>query len=153
VSGLLAGPIAIIPGILVFTALLSSYPDVLDSALPVNTLLNNLGIPIFQLVFQLVLFGTFIETGTGMIHGFNERIAGSLRERGREMPGYLRLLIAIGILVLAIFFADRFGLIRLIAEGYGLLTWGYWLFFVIPILTIGIWRIRRLKAESKQTSG
>ncbi len=144
VSGLLAGPIAIIPGVFVFTAMLSQYPQVVKDALPINTLLGSLGIPLFQLMFQLILFGTFIETGAGMIHGFNERIAGVYQERGGEMPRYLRLGLALGILVLAIFFADRFGLVKLIAEGYGMITWGYWIFFVLPVLTLGIWKISKL---------
>ena len=33
------------------------------------------------------------------------------------------------------------GLIGLIAKGYGVITWGYWIIFVIPILTIGVKRI------------
>ena len=148
VSGLLAGPIAIIPGVFVFTAMLSQYPQVAKDALPINTLLGSLGIPLFQLMFQLILFGTFIETGTGMIHGFNERIAGVYRERGSEMPPYLRLGLALGFLVLAIFFADRFGLIQLIAKGYGMITWGYWIFFVLPVLTLGIWKISKLSSRT-----
>ena len=41
------------------------------------------------------------------------------------------------------FLAARFGLISLIAEGYG--AFGYIMFaiFVIPLLTVGIWRLRR----------
>jgi uncharacterized membrane protein YkvI len=98
-------------------------------------------------MFQLILFGTFIETGTGMIHGFNERVAGVYREKGKEMPRYLRLGLALGFLILAIFFADRFGLINLIAKGYGMITWGYWIFFVLPVLTLGAWRISRLNSK------
>lgn len=147
ISGLLAGPIAIIPGVFVFTAMLSQYPEITTSALPINTLLDGLGIPVFQLMFQLILFGTFIETGTGMIHGFNERVAGVYREKGKEMPRYLRLGLALGFLILAIFFADRFGLINLIAKGYGMITWGYWIFFVLPVLTLGVWRISRLNSK------
>jgi uncharacterized membrane protein YkvI len=142
-AGLLAGPIGIIPGILVFTAMLSQYPNVVSAVLPINTILDSLGRPLFQRVFQVILFGTFIETGTGMIHGFNERIAGVYQEYGREMPRFLRLSLAVGILFLAIYFADRFGLIKLISEGYGLLAWGYWLFFVLPVFTFGIWRVSR----------
>jgi uncharacterized membrane protein YkvI len=146
-SGLLAGPIAIIPGILVLTTLLSDYPAILSAALPINQLLGNLGIPLFQLAFQIILFGTFIETGAGMIHGFNERIAGTYREKGREMPKYLRLGIAVGILLTSVYLAGSIGLVNLIAKGYGLITWGYWVFFVFPVLTLGVWKI--LKTDSK----
>jgi len=142
-SGLLAGPIGIIPGALVFTAMLSHYPEITDSAMPINILLGGIGFPVFQLIFQIILLGTFIETGTGMIHGFNERVAGVYKEKGREMPRYLRLCLAVGFLIVSVFLAGSFGLINLIAKGYGMITWGYWIFFVIPVLTLGIWKISR----------
>ena len=36
----------------------------------------------------------------------------------------------------------RFGLIDLIAKGYGTLTWFFLLIFVIPILTWGVWKLK-----------
>jgi uncharacterized membrane protein YkvI len=144
-SGLIAGPIGIIPGVLVFTTMLSDYPEIVESALPINVLLGNINFPAFQLVFQIILFGTFIETGAGMIHGFNERISRVYLEKGREMPKYLRFFLALGILFFAVYLAGTFGLINLIAKGYGLITWGYWVFFVIPVLTIGTWRILKIR--------
>jgi uncharacterized membrane protein YkvI len=76
-----------------------------------------------------------------MIHGFNERIAGMMAERGREMSHTLRLAIAGAILVGAIWLADQFGLIALISRGYGLTTWGFWILFLLPILVVGTRRI------------
>jgi len=35
------------------------------------------------------------------------------------------------------------GLIDLIASGYGTITWGFIVFYVIPILTFGVWLLRR----------
>ena len=35
-------------------------------------------------LFKVVLFGTLIETGAGLIQAFNERIDGVYRGRGRE---------------------------------------------------------------------
>ena len=74
IAGFAAGFIAMFPGALIYTALLAFYPAILEESIPANFVLDQLGSPGFQLFFQLVLFGTFIETGTGMIHGFNERV-------------------------------------------------------------------------------
>ena len=41
------------------------------------------------------------------------------------------------------FLADRFGLVQLIAHGYRLLSWAFLAVFVLPLLTIGVWRLRR----------
>ncbi len=76
-----------------------------------------------------------------MIHGFNERIAGVLEERGRSMSHWLRLIVAVAVSVAAIWLADRFGLIALISRGYGMITWGFWALFLLPVLVGGCWKI------------
>ena len=54
--------------------------------------------------------------------------------------------IEILVLVVSIFIADAVGIVSLIAKGYGALTWGYMLAFVIPVLTIGFYKIWLHKA-------
>lgn len=140
-AGMLAAVIAMVPAVLIYTAFLASYPAIMEEAIPANFVLTGLGMPWFQTFFQIILFGTFIETGTGMIHGFNERIAGAMKERGRTMSHWQRLGVAAGLLVVAIWMADRFGLVKLISDGYGLITYGFWVLFLLPILVMGSWRI------------
>jgi uncharacterized membrane protein YkvI len=140
-AGLLAGPIGIIPGFLFYVAMTAHYPDILTRPVPANYLLEALGSRPLQLAFQLVLFGTLIETGTGLIHAVNERIAAVYREKGRSMPDRLRPVTALALLVGGSGLAS-FGLIELIARGYGTLTWLFLVVFVVPILTWGVYRIR-----------
>ncbi len=140
-AGLLAGVIAMFPGALIYTTFLGYYPSIVSEAIPANFVLGQLGMPLFQTFFQIILFGTFIETGTGMIHGFNERIASMLSERGRTMSRSLRLAVAAGLLIGAIFLAEKFGLITLISKGYGLTTWAFWILFLLPIIVVGSYRI------------
>jgi uncharacterized membrane protein YkvI len=141
-AGALAGPIAMIPGLLFFIAMVGQFPDILQRAVPANQLLELLGSRTFQIVFQLVLFGTLIETGTGLIHGVNERIAHVFQERGRVMPSLLRGALAVGLLVSGTLLAG-IGLVDLIARGYGTLTWVFLLVFVLPVLTLGVGIIHR----------
>jgi len=140
-AGAIAAVIAMFPGVLVYSAFLAHYPAIAAEAIPANFVLSGLQMPWFQLLFQIILFGTFIETGTGMIHGFNERIAGVLAERGQVMSHWHRLAVAGSLLVGAIWLADRFGLVALISRGYGLITWGFWILFLLPILIVGSKRI------------
>jgi len=144
-AGALAGPIAMIPGFLFFIAMVGQYPAILDRPVPANYLLELLGSRAFQIVFQLVLFGTLIETGTGLIHGMNERIAHVFEERGKDMPALLRPALALGLLLSGTLLAGV-GLVDLIARGYGTLTWVFLLVFVLPVLTLGVWRIRTSNA-------
>jgi uncharacterized membrane protein YkvI len=36
---------------------------------------------------------------------------------------------------------SNFGLIGLIAKGYGTITWGFFVIYVIPVLTLGTYKI------------
>jgi uncharacterized membrane protein YkvI len=141
VAGALAGPIAIVPGLLFFLCMVGQYPAVTTQAIPANFLLEILGSRSFQVAFQLVLFGTLIETGGGLLHAVNERLAGFVGDRHRQMPVWLRPAVAVGFLALGTALS-RFGLIGLIAEGYGTLTLAIIAVYVIPILTIGVWKMR-----------
>jgi uncharacterized membrane protein YkvI len=137
ISGVLAGIIGMIPALILFLAMLSQYPNIVSEAVPVNLILDKIEWSSFKLVFQVVLFGTFIETGVSMIHGFNERIVSV----NRNLDDKWRALIGIGLLIISIFIANAVGLISLIAKGYGFITWGYWIIFVIPVLTIGLKKV------------
>lgn len=140
-AGALAGVIAIVPGLLFYLCTLARYPLILGAPVPANVLLELLGSRTFQVTFQVVLFGTLIETGAGLIHAVNERVAHVYTERGTRMPAWLRPAVAMGFLVVAAALSS-FGLVELIARGYGTLTWVFLVVFVIPILTLGVWRIR-----------
>lgn len=150
-AGLLTGPIAICPGLLFYVVMSGHYPDILDRAVPANLLLEALGSRAFQIVFQVVLFGTLIETGTGLIHAVNERVASVYRERDRPMPAALRPAVAISLLVAGALLA-RVGLIDLIAKGYGTLTWMFLFIFVVPVLTWGLVKIRA-RSHATEVSG
>ena len=137
ISGLIAGAIGMIPAVFMFFTMLSQYPNVLNAPIPVNAVLDKIGWVWFKLIFQIVLFGTFIETGVGLIHGFNERIASVYTALSNQW----RSTIGIILLIVSIFIANVVGLVGLIAKGYGGLTWAYSIIFVIPVLTIGVWKI------------
>ena len=141
-AGLLAGPIAIFPGLLFFVALCGLYPAVVGEAVPANFLLDALGSRAFQVLYQVVLFGTLIETGAGMIHAINDRIAVAWEERRRSLSPLARPAFAVLLLAVAAVLA-RFGLIELIARGYGSLTWVVLAVFVVPVLARGV-RLLRL---------
>ena len=142
VAGALTGPIAMIPALLFVVAMIGEYPAILDQRVPSNQILEVLGARWFQVTFQVVLFGTLIETGTGLIHAVNERIAGLMEDRKRVMPEWLRPTVAVGFLLIGTA-VSQFGLVGLIARGYGTLTLAFIAIYVVPVLTLGVWKIRR----------
>jgi len=147
VAGALAGPIAMIPAVLFYVAMLGHYPAILQEQIPASYVLQELGSPFLRICFQLVLIGTFLETGTGLIHAFNERVARVFAGMGRVMPSFVRPLTAVA-LIAGASLLSRFGLIDLIAVGYSALAWAFIGILIVPLATVGVWKVlRRGSAE------
>ena len=152
IAGALAGPLAMFPALLFFIGMIGQYDAINaaggDGLLPLSILVSTLrGGEFFVYLFPIVLFGTFVETGAAMIHGVNERVDRRFSEKGVPMPNWLRLVVALMILVISVLLADVIGLTNLVAKGYGTITWGFLIVFVVPVLTYGIWQIYHAPAE------
>ena len=143
-AGLLSGPLAIIPGILFFICMCAYYRQIGAQTLPSDFLLVQLGLPAFRFIFQVMIFFALLESGTGMIHSINERIAASWRSRrGAELREGRRFAISAALLVGSIFLAERLGLVTLIAKGYRVLAALVLVIFLLPLMTYGLWRVVR----------
>ena len=147
IAGCLVGPIAMIPGILFYLIMLSQYPAIKDIVLPSNYMLEALNARWFQVFFQIVLIGTLVETGTGVIHAFNERLASLYRARNREMPRKLRPIAAVVLLIVASLLA-KIGLVQLIMIAAQSFAWFFLLMFVGPLITVGVYRIVRASSQA-----
>lgn len=144
VAGLIAGPLAMLPAILFFTCMIAFYPGIGAETLPSDFLLRQLNVPVFHWAFQMMIFAALLESGAGAVHAINERVAGVVRRRrGVELGANARAAIAGVLLLVCMFVADRVGLIALIASGYRLLAYLFLAVFVLPLLTIGLARLRK----------
>jgi len=142
IAGLLAGPLTMIAAVLFFLCMMAWYPAIGAEVLPADFMLRHLGMPLLHAAFQLMVFMALLQSGVSSVHAINERIAGYLAERnGRSFPPRARLACTSFLLVAAIFAARQFGLVDLIAKGYRLLALMILLTFVLPLLTIGLWRL------------
>jgi uncharacterized membrane protein YkvI len=140
-AGLLGGVIAMVPGMLFHWSFLGAYPGILDASLPVYTIFDGLNLPVLYACYLVVLFGTFIETGAGNIQGFIERLDSWWAEtRGGSLKRWHHALIAATALILAGVLAD-FGIVDLIAQGYGTIAWGFLFVFLLPLFTVGLYRL------------
>jgi uncharacterized membrane protein YkvI len=142
VAGLLAGPIAMVPALFFFACMVGWYPAIGAEVLPSDFILRQIGIPLLHGAFQFVIFIAILDTGVGVVHAFNERVSNFLAERrGRGLSVAGRLAIAGALLVGSVFVADRFGLVALIAKGYRALAWMVFAVFILPLMTVGLWRL------------
>ena len=144
IAGLLAGPMAMLPAMLFFVCMVAFYPQITDALLPSDYLLDKLNIPMFRALFQMMILAALLESSTGCIHAINERIAHAYRETSsRIMSKTARLSVASAILIIAAFVAARVGLVGLIANGYRWLAIVILFVYVLPLMTVGVWRILR----------
>jgi uncharacterized membrane protein YkvI len=144
VAGLIAGPLAMLPALLFFTAMVAFYPEIGAATLPSDALLARKNLPIFHLLFQLMIFSALLESGASSVHAINERIDKAWRRRrGVALGPRARLLIALALLVGCMLLATRFGLVALIAGGYRALAYAMLALFILPLATIGLARIAR----------
>jgi uncharacterized membrane protein YkvI len=141
-AGLLVGPVALIPAVLFYFAMLTHYPQIEEQVLPSNYLLESLGSRWFQILFQIVLLGSLIDTGAGVIHAFNERLASLYRSLHRNMPRALRPSVAV-ILMLTASLLSKLGLVKLILLSASTFAWFSLIVFLVPLFTVGIAKIRR----------
>lgn len=151
VAGLIAGPLAMLPALLFFVCMIAFYPGIADETLPSDFMLERMGVPLFQYLFQLMIFSALLESGTGSVHAINERIATVWRRRGgADLSARARAGIASALLVVCMAVADRVGLVALIGSGYRVLAYVLLTVYVAPLLTIGLYRLLRRPASSPQ---
>lgn len=143
VSGALVGPIAIVPAMLFYFAMMAFYPTIQDEAVPLNYLLERLAVPAFELIFQLIILGTLLQTGVGMLHALNGRVEAVYVKRDAPMPAWLRASVALFLMVFSVTVAEWIGLVKLIDRGYGLLSWVFVLLIFAPVFTVGLYLIVR----------
>ncbi len=147
-AGLLAGPLGMLPGVVFYIAMMGYYDEIGAVALPSAFLLAKLQAPWFEWAFQIAVLLTLVDTGVAMLHAINERVARAYEERQRSMPRILRPALSVGVMIVSVYAASAVGLVGLIAKGYGLLTYAFIVLLILPVLTVGIWRISRPAATS-----
>ena len=144
VAGLIAGPLAMLPAILFFLCMIAFYPGIAAETLPSDFLLQQLRIPFFHLLFQLMIFAALLESGTGAVHAINQRIDTVWRaRRGQALSHPTRAGLAAALLIGCIFVADRFGLVALIGSGYRLLAYAILAVYIVPLFVVGLTRLLR----------
>ena len=149
VSGVIAGPLTMLPALFFFVPMVAFYPEVQTATLPSDFMLQRIGIPAFHLLFQAMIFSALLESGTSSVHAINERINHvAVARRGEPLSHRTRLLIALGLLIGCMFIASRFGLVALIATGYRALAYVLLATFILPLITVGVWQLRRTKSVS-----
>lgn len=138
--GVLAGILGAAPALPLLLAMGCDLPAALAVETPVTAIFEKLHLPWLYVLFEIVLFGTLIETAAGFIKALEDRLEQSLfrnRSFALAQPLITGAVTALGICV------STFGLTDLIDRGYGAICYGALLLFALPMLTIGVRKLRR----------
>lgn len=142
ISAIIAGTMMTVPWFLTYIALMGYYPNeqVFNAEVPWLQMLNGYGVWV-AILFGVVVGWTLVETATGMIHAFVNRVNHNLKEVGkqpltREMAGAIAIIALILSAILS-----GVGINDLVATGYTILGYAMLVVFGLPLLVIGFYRI------------
>lgn len=136
VCGILAGLLAILPGVLLLLAMGCDLAAVTAAEIPVAVIFDKLDRRWLYVLFEIVLFGTLIETGTGFIKAVADRAEAA---SGRQT---VRVLVTAGLAVAGLA-VSAVGLGDLIEGGYGAAGYVFFVLYALPMLTVGVRKIKR----------
>ena len=141
-SALVAALAGVLPALVLHLSFLARYPAVIEQDIPAYWMINEFGSQRFLWLYVGLLFVTIVQTGVGVLQGLNERLdAWRAEALAAPLPKWGHALIA-GIAVLLSLGLSRVGIVALIAKGYGTLAWCFLVVFTLPLLTLGVARIR-----------
>jgi len=147
IAGVIAGPLAMLPGLFFFLSMIAWYPEIRTVTLPSDFLLMKIDIPVVRLLFQTMIFFALLESGCGLVHAIMERVRRALRAgTGREVGVGGRAVLTLLVLTISIFAAQGIGLVDLIGKGYRFMSWVLIAVFILPILFVSITRPQPLRA-------
>ena len=141
IAGALAGPLLMLPGLALLLILIPFFPKVVEAPLPITLVLQRLGIASLADVVKIAIVVELAFNGSALLHGVNERIATSMKEKQKVMPSYLRSIIALGALIFSAYIADRIGLITLVSAGFRSGAYAFLAIMLLPLLTRGFWMV------------
>lgn len=150
VSGIIGGVLATVPWFLTYFAIMCFYPnpDVLGASVPWLAMMQGTAGPVVIAIFGIVMGWTLIETSTGIIHAALERVNNGLHEMKKppmtnKQQVVLTVVILVGSMILS-----KVGIIDLIATVYNALSYAFLIIYVLPLITVGVYKICKLrKAE------
>lgn len=141
-AGLIAGVLMTIPWFLTYFSIMGHYPseEVLGATVPWLVMLQGFPV-IIMVIFGVVVGWTLIETASGMIHAFVDRLDAQMQDFSKKrLTATQKGAIAVGTLILAVILA-QVGIIDLISKGYTAMAYAMIVVFAIPLLTIGVYKI------------
>lgn len=150
VSGILAGTMMTLPFALTYVTFMGFYPSeqVMGAEVPWLQVLESAGGTLLVGFYGVVMGWTLVETSVGLIHALLDRVDENIKDVAigplEGLEGLSKIQsggLAVGILFGALLLS-RVGIIALVAQGYTMMAYFFIALFALPLLTVGVLRIR-----------
>ncbi len=143
VAALACGMVGVLPALAFHIAFMTEYPSITQEALPTYFIFAKTSPGWALSLYMVVLFVLICQTGVGVLQGFIERLdAWQLRRRVRPMSRLEHGMTA-GFMMIASLALGSVGIVKLILQGYTLLSASFLVVFTIPLLTWGVYLVFR----------
>ena len=146
ISGIIAGALMVIPWFLSYFAMMCFYGDTSivgpDVTTPWMEMIRAVSKGPWLLVFFSIVMGwTLVETATGCIHMIIDRFDVAMSEKGKTKLSDAKRGIVTVITLAAALILSRIGVVTLIEKGYSYISYGFILFYLLPTLIVGGYKI------------
>ena len=150
IAGIIAGFLTTVPWFLTYFAVMGFYPseDVLGASVPWLVMMASSDAGVLVIAFFGIVMGwTLIETSTGVIHALIERINGALEDSNKNHLTRPQQAIVTIIILVGAMFLSSVGIIDLISKGYNACAYGFLLIYLLPLITVGVYKICKKRKE------
>lgn len=152
-AGMFTGVAVMVPAALFHISYAAGYPEVLDQSVPNYWMISTYTTPLLLGIFLVALLGTLVETGAGLVQGLIERIEAVVTPGKDETLGHsAKAAIATCTLVLGGLMGSL-GIVALVAQGYSALSVGFALVYIIPVCTVGVFKVIKFSPWGDEEQG
>ena len=146
ISGIIAGALMVIPWFLSYFAMMCFYGDTSivgpDVTTPWMEMIRAVSKgPWLLVLFSVVMGWTLVETATGCIHMIIDRFDVAMSEKGKTKLSDAKRGMVTVITLAAALILSRIGVVTLIEKGYSYISYGFILFYLLPTLIVGGYKI------------
>ncbi len=143
IGAICAGITGTLPLFFLHAIFSASDPEILDVEMPIFWLLQRISADWFVDLYVVVVFFMIVQTGVAMMQGFLERVAGWYSKYHNKSMSPLKQSMLAFITVFISLLLSTVGFVELVKNVYWVLFYGFILTFLIPLVTVGVYKVYR----------
>jgi uncharacterized membrane protein YkvI len=143
IAAILAAAFATLPAVFFHLTFAWDLDQFTASGVPVYDMIDLTGRTWLVIAYMIALIGTLVQTGLGFVQGVIERLDAMRANRKLPpAPAWRHAVVAAAAVAISAGLSFL-GIINLIGAGYRIVAWGLFVSFILPLLTVGVYKVWR----------